>query len=202
MVTSPTQFNAINSTLPLRLLTVEEYHRMMKVGILHPDEQVELVAGQIIRKISPQGTARAAAIRRVDRLLSSLLSERGLVQKQLPVILNNFSEPEPDIAVVKVDPFDYDDHHPTAKDIYLIIEIADSTLKNDIQVKGKDYARSGVEDYWVLDVKGRQLYVYRNPTQSGYQQETILRENDEISPLQFPDRTIRVVELLRSPARN
>ena len=82
------------ANFPLRLLTVDEYHRMAEVGILHPDEKIELIAGQIINKMSPQGSSHAAAIRRSDRLFSKLFTEGVSVQKQLPVILNNFSEPE------------------------------------------------------------------------------------------------------------
>ena len=193
------------SNFPLRLLTVDEYHRMAEVGILQPDEKIELIAGQIINKMSPQGSSHAAAIRRSDvaaarlrqRLFSKLFSEGVSVQKLLPVILNNFSEPEPDIALVKADSLDYDDNHPTAKDVYLIMEIADTTLKSDLEVKGKEYAKSGIEDYWVLDVKHRQLYVYRQPSQLGYQQEMILGEEEEIAPLAFPLTKIVVGELLR-----
>ncbi len=133
MSTSKTPVNITNS--PLRLLTVDEYHRMAEVGILHPDEKIELIAGKIINKMSPQGSSHAAAIRRSDRLFNKLF--RGVsVQKQLPVILNNFSEPEPDIAVVKADSLDYDDCHPTAEDVYLIMEIAESTLKCYLEVQG------------------------------------------------------------------
>ncbi len=136
---------------------------MAVVGILRLDEKVELIAGQILSKMSPQGSLHAAAIRRAYPLFSQCLKQ-VLVQKQLPVILNNFSEPEPDIAVVKAEPLDYDDCHPTAEDVYLIVEIADSTLNSDLEVKAKEYARSGIEDYWVLDVNHRQLYVYRQLT--------------------------------------
>ncbi|MGK7919946.1 MAG: Uma2 family endonuclease [Trichodesmium sp.] len=185
------------ANLPLRLLTVDEYHRMAEVGIFHPDEKIELITGQIINKMSPQGSSHAAAIRRTDRLFSKLFREGVSVQKQLPVILNNFSEPEPDIALVKADSLDYDDDHPTAEDVYLIMEIADSTLKSDIELKGKEYAKSGIEDYWVLDVNHRQLYVYRQPTQSGYQQKMILGESEAIAPLAFPLAKILVGKLLR-----
>lgn len=183
--------------LPLRLLTVQEYHRMAEVGILQPDEKVELIAGQIIRKMSPQGSPHAAAITRANRLFGKCLGDKVLVRLQLPVVLNDFSEPEPDLAVVKAEPFDYDDHHPTAKDVYLIVEIADTTLKGDREVKGKVYARSGLEDYWILDVNNRQLYVYREPTDEGYQREIILTENDSIAPMQFPDCVIQVAQMLR-----
>ena len=197
MSTTKTLLPETVSSLPLRLLTVEEYHRMAKVGILHPDEKVELIAGQIIRKMSPQGSRHAAAIRRTDRLFCQRLGKQVLVQKQLPVVLNNFSEPEPDIALVKANSLDYDDHHPTAEDVYLIMEIADSTLKSDREVKGKDYARSKIEDYWILDVNNRQLYVYRQPADEGYQSEVILGEDDSIVPIEFPDCVIQVADMLR-----
>ena len=199
MPTSQTPLPEISSSLPLRLLTVEEYQRMAEVGILHPDEKVELIAGQIIRKMSPQGSPHAAAITRTNRLFSKGLGDNVLVRLQLPVRLNDFSEPEPDLAVVKADTLDYDDHHPTAEDVYLIVEIADRTLKSDLTVKQKDYARSGIKDYWVLDVNNRRLYVYREPTKSGYQQEMILEEDDSIASRQFPDCVIRVAEMLRPP---
>ncbi|MCA1992952.1 MAG: Uma2 family endonuclease [Coleofasciculus sp. S288] len=182
--------------LKLRLWTVEEYHRMAEAGILQPDEKVELIAGQIIKKMSPQGSPHAAAIRRTDRVLSNRLGNQVLIQKQLPIQLNDRSEPEPDVAVVRVDPLDYADHHPTVSDVYLIIEVADTSLKFDCETKAKDYAQSGIADYWVLDVSNRQLHVFREPTENGYQSEAILEEGASISPLQFPGCTIAVSEIL------
>ncbi len=91
----------------------------------------------------------------------------------------------------------------------MIVEIADSTLKSDSEIKAKDYASSRIEDYWVLDLNNRQLYVYREPTEEGYQREVLLGENEAISersasrcaPLQFPDCVIKVAEMLRPPDR-
>ncbi|MEQ8469060.1 MAG: Uma2 family endonuclease [Coleofasciculus sp. E1-EBD-02] len=180
----------------LRLWTIEEYHRMAEVGILQPDESVELIAGQIIKKMSPQGSPHAASIRRTDRVFSHRLTEQVLIQKQLPIQLNDRSEPEPDVAIVRVDPLDYADHHPLASDIYLIIEVADTSLQIDCQIKARDYAQSGIADYWVLDLKHRQLHVFRQPTPDGYQSEVILAEDASVSPLQFPSCTITVSELL------
>lgn len=188
--------------LPLRLITVEEYHRMSEVGILQPDEKVELIAGQIIKQMSPQGSPHSAAITRSNRIFGKNLDDQVLVRSQLPVILNNLSEPEPDLALVKTEPLDYNDHHPTTEDVYLILEIADRTLKTDLQVKGIEYARSGIEDYWVLDINHRQLYVYRQPTEDGYQSQVILAENEQISPLKFPNCLIRVADLLRPTSTN
>ena len=180
----------------VRLFTVKDYHRMAESGIFDPDERVELLAGQII-KMTAKGTAHEAAITRTERLLRNRLGEQVLLRLQSPIQLNDYSEPEPDIAVVTVDPLDYDDHHPTTSEVYLIIEVADSSLNRDLEVKATIYAQSGVTDYWVLDVNERQLHVFREPSQDGYQREVILRDEATIFPLAFPKCLIRVREMLR-----
>jgi Uma2 family endonuclease len=189
---------AIDSlTSSLRSWTVDEYYQMARTGILHPDEKVELIAGQILRNMTPQGSFHAAAITRTNRLLNQPTQPRFLVRSQLPIHLDNRSEPEPDVALVKRDRLDYDDRHPKAEDVYLIIEIADSTLKTDLTLKKQIYAEANIADYWVLDLTKRQLYVYRQPTSEGYQQEQILSEQDNISPLFFSDLQFKIGEMLR-----
>ncbi|MDZ8083130.1 MAG: Uma2 family endonuclease [Nostoc sp. DcaGUA01] len=182
-------------TLKLRLWTVEEYHRMAEAGIFGADERVELLEGKIIWMIA-KGTAHRSAVGRTDYLLKNRLGNRAWVSIQDPVKLNERSEPEPDIAVVKVDPLDYADHHPTPTEVYLIIEVADSSLKLDCETKAKAYSQAGIRDYWVLDVVSRQLHVFREPTQDGYQSEVILAEDATISPLELPDLSIVVLEML------
>ncbi len=178
----------------IRRLTVEEYHRMGELGILEPNEPVELIAGQVIKK-PMKGTRHTSTVRRIENLLRNRLGDRVFVISQDPVQLNDYSEPEPDIALVRPDPLYYEDHHPTPREIYLIIEVADST-KRDREFKGTVYAQAGITDYWVLDISDRQLYVWRSPQENGYQREEILRENDKISLLAFPDVTITIAEML------
>jgi len=182
--------------LDLRLLTVQEYHRMAEIGIIDEDERVELLAGQIV-KMAAKGTAHSAAVTRTDKLLNNRLGQRILVRLQDPVRLNDYSEPEPDIAVVIPDPLYYEYNHPTPSEIYLIIEVADTTLRTDCGIKATLYAQSGIADYWVLDVNNRQLNVFREPSQDGYQSRVILGDDGSISPLQFPDISFMVGEMLR-----
>jgi Uma2 family endonuclease len=184
--------------LDIRLLTVQEYHRMAEIGIFDADERVELLAGQIVKRAA-KGTAHGAAIGRTKILLDNRLGEQIFVRLQHPVRLNNYSEPEPDISVVIPDPLYYEDHHPTPSEIYLIIEVADTTttLRTDLGIKATIYAQSGIADYWVLDVNNRQLHVFREPSQDGYQSRVILGDDKSISPLQFPDFSFMVGEMLR-----
>jgi Uma2 family endonuclease len=185
-----------NTPRELRRFNVSEYHQMASIGIFAETENIELIEGQIIKKMSPQGTPHASAIRRLTRLLENLDAD-ACIQIQLPIQLNDRSEPEPDIAVVAGDVERYDDHHPIPSEIYLIIEVADTTLKTDCEIKALSYAKSGIADYWVLDVTSRQLYIFRDPTSQGYQAQTILPETQTISPLNFPDSLFLISQILQ-----
>ena len=184
--------------LDIRLLTVQEYHRMAEMGILEADERVELLAGQIV-KMAAKGTAHGAVLKRTVELLQNFLWGLVLLSIQHPVRLNDFSEPAPDIALLVRDPLYYEDRHPTSSEVYLIIEVADTTttLRTDLGIKATIYAQSGIADYWVLDVNNRQLHVFREPSQDGYQSRVILGDDKSISPLQFPDFSFMVGEMLR-----
>ena len=104
------------------------------------------------------------------------------------------------MAIVRIDPLDYEDHHPTPAEIFWLIEVADSTLRRDRDLKVPVYGRSGVQEYWILDVQERCLYVFREPGQAGYGAEQVLSEQEAIAPLSFPDCVIPVSEFLRPPA--
>ena len=183
------------TNLQLRLWTVEEYHRMAEAGIFAPDERVELLEGKILCK-SAKSTAHRSTTGRIDYLLKKRLEKIALICVQDPVKLNDRSEPEPDLSVVKIDPLDYADHHPTPSEVYLIIEVADSSLKFDCEIKAKAYSLAGIKDYWVLDVVKRELYIFRKPKQTGYESQVIVGENETVSPLEFPDLQIRLSEML------
>jgi Uma2 family endonuclease len=185
--------------LDIRLLTVKDYHRMGETGIFDPDERIELLTGQIVKK-PVKGPSHSAAVKRIDRLLRSHLAQDTLVQQQDPIQLDDYSEPEPDIALLRPNPTDYEEHHPTVADVYLIIEVSDSTLSRDCEFKADIYARSRITDYWVLDIPNRRLHVFRKPSQDGYQSRVTLTEGDSIAPLAFSDCIIQIAEMLSPPA--
>lgn len=184
----------------LRLLSVQDYHRMVAAGVLAADERVELIAGQLYN-MAAKGTAHSAAVTRIERILKNRLGDRVLLRFQDPIQLDDYSEPEPDVAIVQVNPLDYEDHHPTPGEVYWLIEVADTTLRRDRELKAPIYARSGIQEYWILDVNQQQLYVFRSPTATGYTSEIVLSDLDVVSPLAFADCLIPVEEMLRSPSR-
>ncbi len=180
----------------IRLITVQEFHQMFEAGILEGDERVELIAGQIIR-MAAKGTPHRATVTRIWKLLETLLGDAVLVCPQEPIELSNYSEPEPDIAVLKPDPLYYEAHHPVPSEVYLIVEVADTTLKKDCGLKSIAYAQSGIADYWVLDINARQLHIFREPSQNGYQVHEVLSEDKSLSLLAFPTINVTVGEMLR-----
>jgi Uma2 family endonuclease len=187
----------LNEEPTLKRWTVAEYHRMSELGILDADGRTELIDGQILL-MTAKGTPHTHTVRLLACLLDELFDndESIFIITQDPIQLNDLSEPEPDLIIVKGPMQEYAQHHPYPEDIHLVVEIADSTLKQDSQVKDKLYAKAGISEYWVVDIKNRQVNVFRNPTPTGYASHLILREPNEFSPLAFPHIVLNLTSIL------
>src|SRR6266478_1516710 len=144
-----------------RRWTRREYDRLIEQGFLHEDEPVELVGGQLI-VAEPQGSAHAVGVSVVARALGRAFGPGWYVMVQLPIALDEESEPEPDVAVVPGDPRDYREGHPSRP--VLVVEVAESTLSFDRRDKGSLYARAGLPEYWIVNLVERVLEVYRIPS--------------------------------------
>lgn len=169
---------------------------MDELGILQPGERTELIEGQVLF-MAAKGVPHVIALRLLSVALDAPLTNLPFhVITQDPIQLNDFSEPEPDCAIVAGTILDYGDRHPNPGDVALVVEVADSTLKYDTQVKDKIYAQSGIADYWVLDVKNRQLHVFRTPTAQGYGSHLILTEPNQVSPLAFASVSLALTDIL------
>ncbi len=174
--------------------TLEEYHRMIEAGILD-DRTVELLNGEII-EMSPEGTTHVFFLDRFANQLRKQLGDRAQVREGHPITLpGNNSEPEPDLAVVAPLDEEYLDHHPYPENIFWLIEYADSSLKKDLETKAKVYAAVGIREYWVVNLKDREVVIFRNPIGDTYQSQVILRAGT-ISPIAFPDITLNVLKLM------
>lgn len=161
-------------TLAKRLISAVEYHKMAEVGILKSDDKVELLNGEIIKK-SPIGSLHAGYLIIIDELLSDELGKKVHINIQSPVRLGNFSEPEPDLMILKRRKDYYLTRLPRPKDILLIVEVADTTLEKDRAVKAPLYAKAGIPEYWILNVPEKQLEVFSIPKNGKYQNESIVK---------------------------
>ncbi len=145
----------------LHRFSVAEYHRMIRMGILTEDHRVELLEGVIVEKM-PHNPPHDGTITRIQRRLARCLSEDWLLRVQCAITLKT-SEPEPDLAIVKNMEDIYFARHPGPRDIALLIEVADSTLEDDCQDKGRVYARARIPIYWIVNLNDRQVEVYTEP---------------------------------------
>jgi Uma2 family endonuclease len=172
--------------------TIEQYHKLVNAGMLS-DRRVELLIGDII-EMAPEGMPHAVYCGDAVDYLKQLMGDRAKVREAHPITLPNDSEPEPDIAVVKLAQNRYLDHHPYPKDIYWLIEYADSTLTTHLNIKQQIYAKAGILEYWIVNLQVSELIIFRGETNAGYETETRLATGN-ISPLSFPDIEIEVRRL-------
>ncbi len=172
--------------------SLQDYHQMIDTGILD-DRKVELLRGEII-EMSPEGVAHSSYCRETGKYLRRLLVDRADISEAHPIVLPNNSEPEPDLAIVRISPTLYRDRHPQVSDIFWLIEVSNSTLAKDLGMKKDIYADAGILEYWVMDLQAFVLIIFRDLTTDGYQSETRLHSGT-ISPLEFPDLSIDVQQL-------
>ncbi|HEX3126981.1 MAG TPA: Uma2 family endonuclease [Thermoanaerobaculia bacterium] len=178
-----------------RLFTVSEYHSLADAGILTEDDRVELIEGEIFQ-MAAIGNRHAGCVKRLNRLLSRALADRVLLGIQDPIEVDDYSEPEPDISILHPRADDYSSSHPSPKEIFLVIEVADSSARFDRLKKIPVYARNGILEAWLVDLTTDRVEMYREPSAMGYRQVQQLRAGDRISPLAFPDLVLEVGEIL------
>jgi Uma2 family endonuclease len=179
-----------------RLLSSEDYHQMLEAGILAEDERVELIQGEIL-EMSPIGNRHAACLRRLLRLLPPALGPDVMIDAQNPIQLpEERSEPQPDLALLRAREDGYAAQPPTAGDILLLIEVADSSLDYDRDVKVPLYGRCGIPETWLIDLPGDAIVVYRRPGSQGYQSSERLGRGDTLSPEALPHLRLAVAALL------
>jgi Uma2 family endonuclease len=169
--------------------TIDEYHRMIATGILD-DRRVELLKGEIV-EMSPEGEPHAYFSSEAGEYLSRLLADRAMIRPGKPITLPNDSEPEPDIAIVQRLGREYLEHHPYPENVFWLIEYSDSSLEKDLEIKSKVYAEVKIPECWVVNLKKRQLIVFRDPQDGEYASKSTLA-GGTICPLAFPDMTVSV----------
>jgi Uma2 family endonuclease len=174
-----------------RRFTVEEYYAMVPAGVLHEDSRVELIDGEII-DMTPIGSPHASTVNRFIREWSRWVGERALVSAQNPLRLSDLSEPEPDFMLLAPRSDDYAEGHPGPTEVFLLVEVSDSSLAYDRGVKVPLYARSGIPEVWIVDLAARAIEVHRRPGPDGYGETFVVGIGDTVAPLAFPDHEMEV----------
>lgn len=190
------QLLAAHPWVTRRPITVSEYHRMGEVGILGDRDRVELIEGELVA-MSPIGSYHHGTVNKLNHSLVQAVGERAVVSVQGPVRLDEFSEPEPDIALLKPRPDFYQDGHAGPADVLLLIEVADTSLNYDHAVKRALYARHAIQELWIVDLTAGEVEVCRQPEADGYAATVRVGQDGELEPQLLPGVGIQAAALFR-----
>ena len=182
-------------TVPVRRrFTVAEYFALAEAGILHEDERIELIDGEIII-MSPINDPHRQSVNWISLLLIEAFARRAMVQVQATIVLNDATAPEPDIAVIRFRSID-DLVTVTPEEVYFLVEVADSSLAFDRETKLPRYAAAGIAEVWIANLVNRRVEAHSNPVNGVYQNVLIVHAGASISPQAFPDVTLAVGDFL------
>lgn len=179
--------------------TVGDYHRMIEAGLLSKEDRVELLGGEIV-EVSPIGGRHAHVVAKLDRRIQSLVEDRAVVWVQMPVRLSDDSEPEPDLTLLRWK----DDLYPsipTAADVLLVVEVADTSAATDRRHKLPRYAAAGITQVWLIDLSSGAVEDHRGPTPDGYLQVTTLRAGHRLAVAALEGIEVDVQYLLHPSSR-
>jgi Uma2 family endonuclease len=197
-MTTPTKIPAPpapSGSCETRKFTVEEYYRMAEAGILRPDERVELICGEIVL-MAPIGNPHATGVRRIERVFRRTVGDAVTISGQNPVLVGECSNPQPDVAILRFREDDYSGQPPSAEDVLLIIEVADSALAYDRNVKSNLCAQANIPETWIKNLVEDCIEAFTGPGPNGYAHHIIYRRGDRISSSTLPDLEFDLEELL------
>jgi Uma2 family endonuclease len=168
---------------------------MADAGIFSEDDRVELIDGAVVDMV-PIGSPHAGVVTRLNYLLSRLVGERVIVSPQNPIRLSDYSEPLPDVMLLRPRPDFYTSAHPGPGDVLLLVEVADSSVDYDRSVKVPLYARHGVPEVWLVDLQRQLVEIYRDPAPAGHREIRVVHRGDRLTPLALPDVALSVDDIL------
>ncbi len=168
---------------------------MVQAGILREDDRVELLDGEIL-EMAPIGSRHAACVDRLNQLFSDHVRKRAIVRVQNPIGMGERSEPQPDLTLVRPRPDFYSQSHPGSEDILLVVEVAETSVEVDRDLKIPLYARAGIAEVWLVDLSGESIEVFQRASPQGYQEVQRVRRGGRLAPCALPDLDLAVHDLL------
>jgi Uma2 family endonuclease len=197
MVSSETKREGVPVRVEKRCFNIHEYHRMAEVGILSEDDRVELIEGEIVR-MSAIGSRHAACVDRLNRLLNRFTNLSAIVRVQGPILLNGNSEPEPDISLLRPRDDFYTGGHPMPDDVLLLIEVADTSVERDLEVKLplSLYAQAGIPETWIVDLPAETIEVHSRPDGGEYRETVRVKRGETLKSRTIPGLELAADDIL------
>lgn len=192
---------AIPKARELRRFTLDEYQQLIDLGLFHEDERIELLDGLLV-EMSPINPRHAVCVDKLSRVVNHLLYNKAWIRVQAPITIEGrASQPQPDVAIAVLQPEVYEERHVKAEEVFLLVEVADSSLHSDQTDKLELYASAGVPEYWIVNLVDNRLEVYQEPYlletgEGGYKVKRIYLRNDTVSTQAFPECQVALNEIL------
>jgi Uma2 family endonuclease len=163
-----------------RHFNTTEYYRMVEAGILSEGDRVELIDGEVI-EMSPIGSRHAACVDRLNKLLNRLVPQEVIVRVQNPIILDDYSAPQPDISLLRPRADFYAQEHPAPADVLLVIEVADSSTGFDREIKLPLYAQAMLPEVWLIILPDDTVEIYSQPANGSYQASRVFKRGETLT---------------------
>jgi Uma2 family endonuclease len=176
-------------------ISVDEYERMGRAGVFGESTRLELLEGEIY-EMSPIGSPHAACVKYLNMLFNRLFSGKMLVGVQDPIRVDDFSEPQPDIALLRWRDDFYKSSHPTPADVLLVIEVADSTVESDRSYKLPLYAKAGIPEVWIVNLPDETIELYAEPASGVYQASKTFKRGEEVQAQGVSELRVGVADIL------
>jgi Uma2 family endonuclease len=178
-----------------RRFTVDEYYRMADAGILTDEDRVELIEGEIV-EMSPIGDRHMIAVNRANMIFARGVGDKAVVSVQNPASMDRYNEPQPDVVLIRAREGFYGTGKPDPEDVLLLIEVSDTTLQKDRRVKLPVYARNGIREVWIVDLKSDVIRIYRQPKNGTYTFSETRDRTQTVALEAFPEFVINVTDLI------
>lgn len=178
-----------------RPFTADEYHGMAEAGILHEDDRVELIEGEIL-EMSPIGSRHAACVDRLNRLLNRSMTLDTIVRVQSPILLSEHSEPEPDLSLLRPREDFYSGGHPAPGDVLLLVEVAETSAEYDSTVKLPLYARAGIPEVWLVDLPAGTIEAHSRPVDGEYRETLRAKRGEHLTSKTVPELEVAAGDVL------
>lgn len=181
--------------VPRHKLSVADYHCLGAAGVLDEDDRVELIEGEVI-DMAPIGSRHASVVTQLARRVMNAVGDAAIVYIQNPILLPTDSEPQPDLTLLKPCADFYAGGHPGPDDILLIIEVADTSLRYDREIKLPLYARHGIPEVWLIDLESRRIEAFRDPSGGMFQWSMVVDPSGRFAPVALPEVDVDLAGLL------
>lgn len=194
-MTTNTDLERVSRTATPKRFSVADFRKMTEIGILPEESGWEIIDGYLIDKM-PIGTKHASVVRKLEKFFERNFGDKAIISGQNPIHLDEYNEPEPDVALLKLRADFYAESHPTPADVLLLVEVSDSTLEYDRETKKNLYAEAGIAEFWLVNLKNDTIEVYAHPKNGNYYSARILEPGETIESAAVEDLTLALNEIL------